>query len=204
MIGFLRGKLLRYEGHRGVLDVRDVGYLVHAPTRTLAAWLASEHPIEAWVSTQVREDAIDLFAFDEEIERQAFEVLISVNGVGPKLALACLDTHSVEALARAVERDDTKALARVSGVGNKLAQRLALELKGKLPAAFAPVSPEGVPLPEAAAPAEDDLLSLALARLGYARAEILRARDHVVRDGLADKPVADQLRAALRYLSGPR
>ncbi len=202
MIAYLKGKLIRHNGHRGVFDVRDVGYLVHAPARTLAAWAASVEPVEAWVSTQVREDAFDLFAFATDVEREAFEVLISVNGVGPKIGLASLDAMTVDALTRAIETDDIKALTRVSGVGNKMALRLALELKGKLPAAFS--SPVGVELPPVEAPQPDQALGLALAKLGYSKAEIARAYEQLARDGLLERPVADQLRASLRLLYGVR
>lgn len=197
MIARLVGRLVARDGHRGVLDVRDVGYAVHAPLRALDAWGAAEGPVEVHVVTDVREDAIVLYGFATDIDRQAFEALREVTGVGPKLALAALDALGLEGLAKAIAADDVVTLSRAPGIGKKLAQRMALELKGKLPAGF---QVDVVPVKKAAA---EDPLDLALARLGYGRAEIVRARDALAADGLGpDAPVADRLRAALKVLSG--
>lgn len=198
MIARLVGTLVSRDGGRAVIDVRDVGYAVHAPARALDDWAAEGGPVEIFVSTDVREDAIVLYGFQTDRDRVAFERLRLVDGVGPKVALAVLDALGLDALAAAVAADDLRALSLAPGVGKKLAQRLALELKGKLPASFAPL-----PAP-AAAPAEagPDLFALALARLGYARAEITRARERLLADGLGeDAAVADRVKAALQILA---
>lgn len=200
MIARLVGTLVARDGHRGVIDVRDVGYAIHAPQKALDVWAQAGAPVEVHVVTDVREDAITLYGFAADIDRVAFERLREVTGVGPKLALATLDTLGLGELARAVERDDVTAIARVPGIGKKLAQRLALELKGKVPVAFG--APEAGP----AAPApvvRDDQLDLALARLGYGRSEIVRTYEAMAAEGVPlDAPVADRLRVALRVLSG--
>lgn len=198
MIGRLTGMLVEREGSTAILDVGGVGYEVQAPRRALDAWAAVDGPVTAIVHTQVREDAITLFAFDNPTDKQAFQVLLGVNKVGAKLALATLDTFSLPELARAVETGDTAALCRISGVGKRTAQRLALELKGKLPAAaFSPASPARTP--SAAASPAVDAFALALERLGWSRAEIDAARVRVAEAGLAeDAPVGQRVRVALQ------
>jgi Holliday junction DNA helicase RuvA len=204
VIARLVGSLVSRDGHRGVVDVRDVGYAVHAPNTALDGWAADGGPVEIHVVTDVREDAITLYGFATDLDRRAFEALREVSGVGPKLALATLDTLDLGELVTAVERDDLVTIARVPGIGKKLAQRMALELKGKLPSGFLPT---GLPVgPSAAAPApRDDDLELALARLGYGRTEIVRALGALVERGVApDAPTGDRLRVALAVLSGGR
>lgn len=199
MIARLVGTLVDREGTRGILDVSGVGYEVFATSRAFEGWEGHEEPVVVHVSTQVREDAIQLFGFPTALDRTAFQVLISVSGVGPKMALATLDALSVDDLASACERDDVATLSRIPGVGKKTAQRLALELKGKLPVSFAPTSPARTPVKRAPA----DPLPLALARLDYGKSEIDRALAALAEQGLPpDAPTADRLRAAIRVLSG--
>jgi Holliday junction DNA helicase RuvA len=180
-----------------VLDVNGVGYEVWATNRSLDAWFVSDAEVEVQVATHVREDAITLYAFREPMERQAFLALQTVTGIGPKLALAALEALSVPELARAIDSDDVITLSRISGVGKKTAQRIALELKGKIAAPFVISSPARPVAPSS------DALPLALERLGYSKAEIARAQDALAASGVApDAPVAERLRAALKHLYG--
>ena len=197
MIAYLRGALIHRETNRAVLDVNGVGYEVFAPARTLEAWAQTGGTLEVHVSTQVREDAITLYGFATATERQAFQILISVSGIGPKIGLACLDSLPLSSLARAVETGDHATLGRVPGVGAKTAQRLSLELKGKLP--WAPDGrPNAAPVP---AREKEDPLALALARLGYSRAEIDQVQTGILRTDMPpDAPVAERLRVALQLL----
>ncbi len=201
MIARLVGKVVHRDLGRAVIDVRDVGYLVQAATRDLDAWARDPEPVVIWVSTDVREDAIILYGFSTDVDRVAFERLRAVDGVGPKTALAALDVLGLQGLLVAVAADDLRALEKIPGVGKKLAQRLALELKGKLPIDFLPnATPPARPVPT---PVEDDPWSQALVRLGYTRQEINRARDVLAADPAMDAAsVPDRLRAALRVLSG--
>src|SRR5690606_11010653 len=105
MIARLVGTLVDFEGNRGIVDVHGGGGEVCATSRALAAWSAEGSEGTIHVSTQVREDAITLYGFPTALERQAFGVLLGVSGVGPKLALACLEALSVGELARAAESD---------------------------------------------------------------------------------------------------
>lgn len=198
MIARLVGTLVHVEGTRGVLDVNGVGYEVFAPASALAAWLASP-PATAWVSTHVRDDAITLYGFPTERDRKTFEALCAVNGVGPKLGLATLDTLGADGLVTALTSQDLRALSGVPGIGKKLAQRLLLELESKLPAgaAFSPTAPART------AVVADDALALAMARLGYVRSEIDRTRAALETEGLGpDAAIELRLRRALQLLSG--
>lgn len=196
MIALLRGKLAHAEPGRVIVDVHGVGYEVLAPNRAIDTWNRHRDAVEVHVSTQVREDAITLYGFETAADRAAFLVLISVSGIGPKMGLSCLETLGAEALAVAVDREDVTRLSSAPGIGKKTAQRLVLELKGKLVPTFVPQGAR----PTAAAP--EDLLSAALGRLGYTPAEVNRARERLDREGLpVDAPIADRLRAALRVLS---
>jgi len=199
MIAMLRGRLLHRDGSRGVLHVGGVGYEVFAPGRTLDAW-AGESEVVAHVSTQVRADAIHLYGFDSDLERRAFLVLLEVKGFGPKSALQTLDVLDVEELARAVEKDDVHTLSRIPGVGERKAQRLALELKGKLPVELQVAARIGRPL---TARITSDPLSLALAQLEYGRSEIERALQALRDEGVPpDAQPETRLKAALRFLAG--
>ncbi|MEQ1502862.1 MAG: Holliday junction branch migration protein RuvA [Myxococcota bacterium] len=197
MIGRLTGKLVEREGIRAIVDVGGVGYEVFAPTRSLDGWIGQD-AITVYVSTQVREDAITLYGFESDLDRKAFLVLIGVSGFGPKMALATLDTLPVGELHRAVEADDVATLGRIPGVGAKKAQRLALELKGKIPVSF------DVPTRASTRPKVADPLPLALAQLEYGRSEIDKALAALDQEGLgADAPLEQRLKAALRVLAGP-
>jgi holliday junction DNA helicase RuvA len=198
LIAWLKGRLRHREGNLAILDVHGVGYAVAVPSRTLDTLSTLEGEHELFVSTQVREDAIDLYGFLTPAERRAFETLMSVSGIGPKLALACLDALTVGALSRAVDSDDLVTLCRIPGVGKRTAQRLALELKNKLPGSDDSLV---LPAPEPAVP--PDTLQLALSRLGYGRAEIDRVVAALPEHGLTrESPIELRLKAALRILYG--
>lgn len=200
MIALLRGRLVERDAGSAIVDVSGVGYEVWSPSRTLDAWNLVDGEITAHVSTQVREDAITLYAFATRRDRTAFEVLLSVSGVGPKTALAALDTLAVDQLARAVDTDDLLTLAKIPGVGKKSAQRLALELKGKLPVDFA--APTAGTAAAAVKRKEADMLPLALARLDYGRGEIEKALRALEEQGLGpDANLQLRLSAALRVLA---
>lgn len=156
-----------------VVDVHGVGYLVSCSTRTLAALPAPGSPVMLHIETQVREEAINLFGFLDPAERAWFRLLVTVQGVGAKVALSILGTLPVSDLALAVAGGDKAMLSRAPGVGPRLAVRLATELKDKVAALPVPAGTT------AAAPKGDvagDVLS-ALANLGYRRAEAASAID---------------------------
>src|ERR1700733_647702 len=135
MIGRLTGKVVAQEADGGVvIDVQGVGYEVALPLGTLGRTRPDEDGrVTLWVYTHVREDALSLFGFSDEMERAAFRVLLGVSNVGPKLATAVLGALPAGDLARAVARQDLTAFKGITGVGKKIGERLLLELRDKLP-----------------------------------------------------------------------
>lgn len=201
MIASVRGTVLSVRLDAAVVEVGGVGMLVHATPATLAG-LRTGATAQLATSLVVREDSLTLFGFADDDEREVFEVVQTVSGVGPRLALAMLAVHSPDGLRRAVAGEDLAALKRVPGIGHKGAQRIVLELADRL---GAPTStPESGPAPQ------DDRRTQvvdALVGLGWtARA----AEDSVagVLDGVtgpvSGDDVAGVLRAALRALGGVR
>ena len=141
MISQLRGKPVRRGAGGLVLDVGGVGYLVQATPRALAqAGGSNEVTVETYL--HVREDALQLYGFADPAERELFEQLLSVSGVGPKVALAIVSGSTPAELRRAIAREDTARFEAIPGIGRKTAQRVVLELKGTLSADVEPL-PEG-------------------------------------------------------------
>lgn len=201
MIALLRGRPLHRQPDHCIVDVGGVGYEIFATNRGMDGWFQrGDDEVEVHVVTHVREDAITLFGFDDPAERVVFRQLMTVSGVGPKVALATLEAFSVPELARAIETSDIRALNRISGVGKKTAQRIALDLKGKIVPGLR--IPEGgvARRPQAH---QADTLALALERLGYSKAEVAKAKATLDEQGVdPEAPVAERLRAALKSLYG--
>ena len=135
MIAFLTGRVVAKRATYALLDVSGVGYRLAMTTGSLAALPAEGDEVTVWTHLHVREDEISLFGFENEAEKSAFELLITVSGVGPKVALSALSAMTAETLAAAVATDDDKLIATIPGVGKKTAQRIVLDLKDKLGAA---------------------------------------------------------------------
>ncbi len=176
MIARLAGVLASTALDSAVIDVNGVGYLVSASSRTLTALGGVGSTVVLHVDTQVREDAIQLFGFATEDEREWFRLLQSVQGVGGRVALAILSVLPPYELQSAIAMRDTASVARANGVGPKLAARIVNELKDKA-GAIAVSGPDAVLLPIVAAAGNDavrDALS-ALGNLGFRPAEAARA-----------------------------
>ncbi len=193
MIARLTGELVSCRVDRAIVEVGGVGYLVWLGAR-MAEQLTEGQQVSLSISTQVREDAITLFGFETPDEQEAFEKMLGVSGVGPKVAMAILGTLTLPQVSEAVERDDTSTLGSVPGIGPKTARRLTMELKGKLPTNFV------VDLATARAPA--DPLPLALSRLGYRKTEIDMALAGLGEHGLLEASLEQRLSASLKILSG--
>jgi Holliday junction DNA helicase RuvA len=198
MIGSLRGLVDAMEEDRCVIDVGGVGYLVMASTRTLSALPNPPGVARLLVETQVREDAITLYGFSESAERDWFRLLLTVQGVGAKVALNLLSALSPADLVRAIAAGDRASLTRAAGVGPKLAIRLLSELREK--AGAMPVGAGAVFTPVLAAGPEADALS-ALANLGYRRAEAQPAVERVLARLGPGAPVGQLIRESLQELS---
>jgi Holliday junction DNA helicase RuvA len=167
VIALLTGRVEGIEADRCVIDVNGVGYLVQASTRTLAALPGPPTVARVLIETQVREDAISLYGFVDSAEREWFRLLLTVQGVGARVALNILSAVSPAELIGAIAAQDKASLTRAAGVGAKLAIRLLTELRDK---AGAMPTASGMPAPPVLGGLEQDALS-ALANLGYRRGE---------------------------------
>lgn len=198
MIAQLTGQVSGLEDGRCIIDVSGVGYLVQASSRTLAALPTPPATARVLVETQVREDAITLYGFADAAERDWFRLLLTVQGVGAKVALGLLSALSPRDLVAAVAAGDRASLTRAPGVGAKLAVRLLSELAAKVGA-----MPTGTTMPSMAAPAgvEADALS-ALGNLGYRRMEahpiVLRVRERLGEAAGLDVVIRDSLKELAR------
>ncbi len=131
MIGFLTGKIHSTNERSCILLVNGVGYRVLSPLSTLMQ-LKDGDTSSFFIHTHVREDQLSLYGFTTQEELSLFEKLISVSGIGPRSALAMLSTHSPKSLAGAIENSDAEALSHTPGVGKRTAEKIIIELKGKL------------------------------------------------------------------------
>lgn len=195
MIGRLTGTLVAKHPPQITLDVGGVGYELDVPMSTFYALPATGQQIQLVTHYVVREDAHLLFGFATEEERSAFRQLIKVTGIGPKVALAVLSGLTVSELNQAVVMQDVKRLTRVPGIGNKTAERLLLELRGKVVAVGAGSGVTAGGSTSASSPANDVIN--ALLALGYSDKEAAIA----CRDLAPDLPINDAIRAALKVLS---
>lgn len=204
MIGKLKGTVDSYGEDSIVLDVHGVGYVVQCSAKTLGALPAAGEAVVLSIETQVREDAIRLFGFRTDQEREWFRLLQSVQGVGAKVALAILSVLDGGALATAIGTQDKAAVARAPGVGPKLAARIVAELKDKAPG-LGSLDPALVRL---AGAVEDrtapkpvaDAVS-ALVNLGYAQAQASAAVAAALKNGGEGAEVPQLIRLGLRELA---
>ena len=196
MIARLKGMLDSVAADACVIDVGGVGYLVAASARTLGSLGPAGSAVVLHIETQVREDAIQLFGFATAEERDWFRLLLSVQGVGGRVALAILSVLGPAELQHAIAARDTASVASANGVGPKLAARIVNELKDK---AGSIATGPGVPLPAATAAksAVADTLS-ALANLGFRPMDASRVVADAVGEVGADASVNELLRVALR------
>jgi Holliday junction DNA helicase RuvA len=180
MIARLRGRISGRAGTGLIVDVNGVGYLVHA---TPSVHRLGDGEVSIEVHTVVREDALQLYGFAAADERELFELLLGVNGVGPKVALAIVSGSTPAELRRAIARDDVKRFQAIPGIGLKTAQRVVLELKAKL---------VGLDIGD---PDTGELTARdALVELGWSLIDAERA----LADVDSDLPIEEQVRHALR------
>jgi Holliday junction DNA helicase RuvA len=194
MIGRIQGTLISVHPPRLLVDCQGIGYEVDVPMSTLYQLPQAGQKITLLTHFQVREDAQQLFGFATETEREAFRQLIKISGVGSRTALAVLSGMSVNELAQAIALQEAGRLTQVPGIGKKTAERLCLELKGKL-APDLGIAPGGKP---EAIEASSEVLQALLA-LGYSEKEALLALKQIP----PDTSVSDGIRMGLKYLSKP-
>lgn len=205
MIAKLRGLLDSQGDDWAVIDVGGVGYLVFCSGRTLSRLPAAGEAVALAVETHVREDHIHLYGFLDAGERAWFRLLLTVQGVGSKVALSVLSVLSPDQLAASIAAQDKRELTRAGGVGPKLAQRIVLELKDKaagvaVSAGFAPAAATAAQTFAPAGGAIEDAVS-ALVNLGYRRIEAFAAVSGAARALGENARVAELIRSGLKDLA---
>lgn len=189
MIATLRGEVTQIEENALILEVGGVGLRVFVPA-TLRTKLKSGEAIFLYTHLVVREDALTLYGFESQADRELFTILLGVDGVGPKVALSVLSTMTLDAVQRAVFADEADLLSRVPGVGKKTAQKMALHLRDKL-------KPTDALAKVAAMSDKDSEVLAALTALGYSVVEAQAAIQSIAKDAPDD--VEERLRLALQY-----
>ena len=220
MIGRISGRLDWRGPDHVLIDVRGVGYIVHVSERTLAGMPSVGEAVSLYTELLVREDLLQLFGFPTMLEKEWHKLLMTVQGVGAKAAMAIL---GAEGVGRAITLGDARAVQAAPGVGPKLAQRVILELKAKAPGVMASgaglasaavaddvvVEPVAAPAPRKAAKADEGALSRAaasadalsaLVNLGYGQGDAAQAVATVAGD-MPDADAAGLIRAALKVLA---
>ncbi len=203
MIGKLRGTINSIGEDFLILDVHGVGYVVSCSARTLRSLPETGAAFALAIETQVREDSIRLYGFSSEVERDWFRLLQTVQGVGAKVALALLGILSADELGAAIARQDKTTLARTPGVGPRLAARLVVELKDKIPASQALTPLASSPATSSSAaepPAVADAIA-ALINLDYSRQQAINAVAAARADLGDEAETAALIRRGLRELS---
>lgn len=185
MIGYLRGNVLTTKENTLILDVSGVGYKVLCPLPLLLS-LSEGDALSLHIHTHVREDQLTLFGFKDDSDLFLFEKLTSVSGIGPKGALSMLSVHSPSSIAHAVENGDAAALSSTPGVGKKTAEKIIIELKGKLQHLLGAVETDAM-----------YEVRLALETLGYSAKEIREALVDIKTDG---KTTSTLIKEALTQL----
>ena len=189
MIATLRGEIIQIEDNAIVVEVGGVGLRVFVPAQ-LRGRLKTGEAILLYTHLVVREDALTLYGFESQSDRELFNMLLGVDGVGPKVALSVLSTLTVDAVQRAVFTDESEILSRVPGVGKKTAQKMALHLKDRL-------KPVDALARVASMSDTDSEVLAALTALGYSVIEAQTAIQALPKDAPDD--VEERLRLALQY-----
>lgn len=201
MIARLNGILIQKSVTQCVVDVHGAGYRVVVPLSTFYELPEAGQPVTLQIHTHVREDAISLYGFNTEEERDVFELMISVSGIGPKLAVNVLSGISAGEWVRAVAVEDLKRLTGIPGVGRKTAERMILELKDKAAKLGSEASPVGVTPVRTGEQVKDDALS-ALVNLGYKGSSARDAIEQIMKEATEPLSLDRILKKALRILAG--
>ena len=199
MIGQLRGKLAERRPNQVMVDVAGVGYLVQIPLSTFSVLAALGSDVTLLIHTHVREDQFTLYGFLTAREKQIFELLLTVSGVGPSLALKILSGMRISELLPAIRNSDLALLERIPGIGRKTAERIVVELRDKAAA----LEPPEAGKPAARSPLESDVAS-ALLNLGYEARSVERTLEQIRKTSAAENDFNALLRAALQQLGGAK
>ncbi len=197
MIGQLQGELVKRDPAQIIVDVRGVGYRVFIPLSTYYRLPEEGAAVRLHTATHVREDAIHLYGFLTEYERDLFDLLRGVSGIGPRLAINILSGITADELVLAIGRGDLVRLSAIPGVGRKTAERIVLELKEKV---LSLVEPAVVPERDPSEGILQDVIS-ALLNLGYSRAQASKAASSALRAVDGDQDFEKVVKEALRLLA---
>jgi Holliday junction DNA helicase RuvA len=192
MIAHLRGKLIARHPNQVIVDAMGVGYDVTISVPTFSELPPAGGEVSLHIHTHVREDQIALYGFLRPEEKHLFEKLISVSGIGPKLAITILSGMPTNEMTSAIRGNDVARLTKIPGIGRKTAERMVLELRDKLP----PAGSDQLQVVTSLSPVQEDVLS-ALMNLGYQRASAEKALSTVEKNGSFDA----MFRAALAVMS---
>lgn len=197
MYAFIRGTLVQINEKEAVLDVNGIGYQIHTPSNLSAPEIGSEFFL--YTSFIVREGFQGLYGFPQEAERNLFNEVIEISGIGPKTALCLLSHFSLSNLRNIIEQEDAVALSKVPGIGKKTAERLLIELRNKLEKFFL-----ATPLKEEALPKSthfSDALK-ALINLGYNRSAAQKALKKSL-EASADQDLSSLISSSLKHAARP-
>jgi Holliday junction DNA helicase RuvA len=196
MIAHLRGTLLAKHPNQAIVEVHGVGYDVSISVPTFTEMPAAGAEVSLHIHTHVREDALSLYGFLRLAEKHLFEKLLTVSGIGPKLAITILSGMPADEMVGAIRTGDLARLTRIPGIGKKTAERMVLELRDKL---LVPTGASEISAPTAT-PVEEDVIS-ALVNLGYQRAAADKALLAAARGGKSPQNFDVLFREALGSLS---
>ncbi|MFC1991673.1 Holliday junction branch migration protein RuvA [Chloroflexota bacterium] len=191
MIASLQGKLESLGGDWAVINVNGVGFLVYMPTSTLSTLSDIGEEVHLHTHLVMREDSVTLYGFNAAEELELFQILISVSGLGPRLALAALSVMSVEQMSMAIATGSIDLLTTIPGIGKKMAERLILELKDKIGAGL-------IASPATQLTQDSAEVITALTSLGYSIAEASRA---VAALPSSDLSLEEKIKLALQYFT---
>jgi Holliday junction DNA helicase RuvA len=194
MLDYIRGRVASKSPTSLILEVAGIGYLLHIPLSTFEK-IPNHGEVTILTQLFIREDQIKIFGFATGDERDLFQLLLSVNGIGPTMAITILSGSTVEDIKYAVAREDAKALEKIKGVGKKTAERIILELKGMLKE-ITPTIPRGMDARQKALVSD---AVMALVSLGYGRPVAENAVSEAVRKLQTIDNVEVLVREALKY-----
>ena len=192
MIGYLKGKIISSKPTHILLDVNGVGYTIKISINTFER-ISGKDTVSLFIYTNVKEDAITLFGFYSEAEKEMFELLISINGVGPKSALSLLSGISTDDLRQAIITNNIERIVAVPGIGRKTAERLILELKNKV----RDIKEEGI---SPAKPSLQKEAVAALTTLGYNLASSEKAVNKILSE-LPNSSLEELIKRSLKELN---
>lgn len=186
MLEFIKGRIVTVKPGKVVLQVGELGFSVRVPIR-LSQYIQKEQEIKIYTSSILKEESIEIYGFLEPHEKELFEELIKISGIGPKIAMNIISTYDRESLQKIIAEEDLRALSRIPGIGKKTAQRIFVELRGVLPS-----------LKYEKDQIYEDILS-ALVNLGYKKTE---AKEVLEKIYSKDKDEAIIIKECLAALAG--